>query len=72
MSMDPWFVIQIVIGLIFASASKKGTAGVGLVFLLLASWVTPIFFLGLFKAILIWVMAMFIIGLVLTVQEKFA
>ena len=70
MSMDPWLVLQVVIGLIFANASRKGTPSAGLALLLLASWVTPVFFLGFFRAVLVWIVAMFAILVVMAIQEK--
>lgn len=70
--MDAVLIVQVVINIIFSSAAKKNTPGGGLILLLLTSWLAPIFILGFFRAILVWVISMFATAMILMVQEKFS
>ena len=70
--MDPILIAQVIMNIIFSNAAKKGKPSGSMALVLLAFWFVPIFILGLFKAILVWVLSMFVTAIILAVQEKFS
>lgn len=70
--MDPVLIVQVIINLIVIGSAENENKAIarGLLLLLFISWFAPIFILGLFKAILVWMLSMFVTVVILGIKEK--